>query len=130
MVQAKIQRAGQSFTASSGQLGQDTQLVVLIGPLDFLVEPHGHLRLARLRGHSIERAAGGRLLVAFTNELRTRQTIEGDDVNVAETHRLTSRQSRNSRSGLGVLHQTIGDASGKVLQIPGSKYSHLTVSFQ
>jgi hypothetical protein len=89
-IQAEVERAGQGDAAGVAEGLEDTELVVLVGPLDLLVEPHGDLRLVGRGGDRVERAGGGRLVGALLDELRLREVVEGDVVDVTESHGLGS----------------------------------------
>jgi hypothetical protein len=100
VVQAEVERAGQGDAAGVTEGVEDAELVVLVSPLDLLVEPHRDLRLVRGGGDRVEAAGGGRLDGALLDELRLREVVERDVVHLAEPLRLAAESAAmTSRCG-------------------------------
>nr|DAV84623.1 MAG TPA: hypothetical protein [Caudoviricetes sp.] len=109
VVKAEIEGTGKRLTALLRELVENVQLIVLISPLNLLVETHSYLSLVRLSGHITEFTVRGRFLGALVNELGTREIIESDNVHVAESHGNSTVELGDSGESLGASNDPIGD---------------------
>nr|DAE88953.1 MAG TPA: hypothetical protein [Caudoviricetes sp.] len=109
VVKAKVEGAGKRLAAFLRELVENVKLIVLVGPLDFLVETHSDLSLMRLSGHIAELAVRGCLFSALVDELGAREIIESDNVHVAESHGNSTVELGDGGESLGASNDPVGD---------------------
>src|SRR5699024_9018740 len=109
VVQTEVQGTRESTRALLLELVEDTELVLLVRPLELIGGAELH---DRLMGDRDDRAGGSvvrALLRVLLNELGGQILIERDDRGLAEPHRLLPRQGSDGRTGLRLLNDPVCD---------------------
>nr|DAU65751.1 MAG TPA: hypothetical protein [Caudoviricetes sp.] len=109
VVKTEVEGARKRLTTLLGELVEDVKLIVLVSPLDLLVESHSDLRLVRLSSHIAELAVRGCLFGTLVNKLGAREVVESDNVHIAEGHGNSAVELGDGGESLGASNDAVGD---------------------